>query len=121
MACLFCETNKELLYEDDLVFAIYDAYPVTKGHILVIVKRHIESYFQTTKEERRALDKAIFTLKSILDKETMPDGYNIGINNGRAAGQTVMHLHIHLIPRYNGDTKDPRGGVRGVIANRQKY
>lgn len=121
MSCLFCEHTNNRIYDQPLVYAIYDNYPVTKGHVLIITKRHIANYFETTKEERTAIEKAIFELKATLDKTYEPDGYNIGINNGLAAGQTIFHLHVHLIPRYHGDTKDPRGGVRGVISERQKY
>jgi diadenosine tetraphosphate (Ap4A) HIT family hydrolase len=122
--CVFCKVkeNKEnIIYEDNQVYAIYDVFPVSKGHVLVITKRHIDNYFDTTNAERDSISLALFELKKMLDLRYAPNGYNIGINNGIAAGQTIMHLHVHLIPRYQDDVEDPRGGVRGVIPNKQKY
>ncbi len=122
--CIFCEIlkhQKYVVYENDLVFAIEDEYPVSKGHVLVIPKRHVSDYFELTKDEKIAIDEATMWLKETLDKMYHPDGYNIGVNCGEAAGQTVMHVHVHLIPRYKGDVEDPRGGVRGVINDKQKY
>ena len=122
--CMFCEilrNQKFVVYENDLVFSILDEYPVSKGHVLIIPKRHVTDYFEMSKEEKKAMDEAIAWLKERLDHMYHPDGYNLGINNGEAAGQTIMHAHLHLIPRYNGDMKDPKGGVRGVIPEKQKY
>ncbi|MDY0139985.1 MAG: HIT family protein [Candidatus Izemoplasmatales bacterium] len=122
--CIFCEIysqKKSLVHENEYVFSIYDNYPVTKGHLLIIPKRHVSDYFGLTIDEKKAIDLEITYLKDILDAKYHPDGYNIGINNGEAAGQTIFHLHVHLIPRYHGDVKDPKGGVRGVIPNKQKY
>jgi diadenosine tetraphosphate (Ap4A) HIT family hydrolase len=122
--CIFCDiyrTNNNLIYEDSLVFSIYDNFPVSKGHVLIITKRHVEDYFLLTKEEKISIDKAIMYMKSFIDLNLKPDGYNIGINNGAVAGQTIPHLHVHLIPRYQGDVENPKGGVRGVIPNKQKY
>ncbi len=111
--CPFCHINdNQIIYQDDLVMTIRDAYPLSVGHTLIIPKRHIASLFDATDEEQMALLDALRTLKIDLTQEYAPDGYNIGINDGLAAGQTVMHLHIHLIPRYSGDCTDPRGGVR---------
>ncbi|MDD3129326.1 MAG: HIT family protein [Candidatus Izemoplasmatales bacterium] len=124
MSCLFCDLLKQkerIIYENDLVYAIYDSFPVNKGHILIIPKRHIKTYFELEKDELFSLDEAICSLKRKLDQLYNPSGYNIGINNGESAGQTIMHLHVHLIPRYNKDCDDPRGGVRGVIPEKQKY
>jgi len=119
--CVFCNNNFDIIYEDELVFAMYDKYPVSKGHILIIPKVHVSTYFDASIKIRKSIDKALFELKDLLDKEYSPDGYNIGINNGYVSGQTIFHLHVHLIPRYNGDVKDPTGGVRGVIPSKQKY
>ena len=122
--CIFCDIYKKninLIYEDSLVFSIYDNFPVSKGHVLIITKRHVEDYFSLTKEEKISIDKAIMFMKNFIDLNFKPDGYNIGINNGVAAGQTISHLHVHLIPRYQGDVENPKGGVRGVIPNKQKY
>ena len=124
MSCLFCDriaSNSDILFENEFVVAIADGYPVSKGHLLIIPKRHIETYFEATKAEKCAIDQAIMTLKHRTDNLYQPDGYNIGINNGLASGQSIMHLHVHLIPRYHGDCKNPRGGVRGVITEKQSY
>lgn len=122
--CLFCKKLKEqdgIIYENNTTFVIYDSYPVNKGHCLIIPKRHIENIFQTNEEEYLDIRDSIKHMKILLDELYSPDGYNIGINNGEAAGQSIMHLHIHLIPRYIGDVKNPRGGVRGVIPDKQNY
>ena len=113
MSCIFCEhyIMKNYILENELAFAIYDKYPVSKGHVLVIPKRHYASYFDATPEELTAINELIIQIKEILD-ELKPDGYNIGINVGEAAGQTVFHLHIHVIHRYSGDVDNPRGGIR---------
>lgn len=121
--CFFCKCikNKEFEIENALAFAIFDGYPVSKGHLLVITKRHIKDWWETTKEERIAIFDLIDEAKKIIDNEYHPDGYNIGMNLGIEAGQTIMHLHIHLIPRYKGDISNTRGGVRGIIPEKQKY
>src|SRR5687767_10739672 len=117
--CLFCSIPAEqIVGEHPLVLAARDSYPVSKGHTLIIPRRHVVSFFETTEEERQAMLKLLDEMKARLDREHKPDGYNIGINNGPAAGQTVMHVHMHLIPRYKGDLPDPRGGVRWVIPDR---
>ncbi len=120
MECPFCNLESAVL-ENDLAYARYDLYPVNKGHLLIIPKRHFPDYFKTTGMERDALFNLVDQGKMLLDSAYTPDGYNIGINSGEAAGQTVMHLHIHLIPRFHGDMEDPRGGVRGVIPEKQRY
>jgi len=118
--CPFCDkANYER--EGDLAFTKTDSYPVSKGHTLVIPKRHISSYFECTDDERLELWSLVEQVKTLLDRTFEPDGFNIGINIGPAAGQTVPHMHIHVIPRYSGDMDDPRGGVRGVIPDKQKY
>ena len=120
--CLFCSVERDqVLIDHPLAFAKRDGYPVSKGHTLIIPRRHVASFFETTEEERQAMLKLLDEMKAMLDREHKPDGYNIGINNGPAAGQTVMHLHIHLIPRYAGDRPDPRGGVRWVIPEMAEY
>lgn len=120
--CLFCNIPKtQYIYEDDYVYAIHDSYAVSKGHTLIIPKKHRAHYFDATENEVHAIHKALHHLKLELDTKYHPDGYNIGINNGLSAGQTILHLHVHLIPRYEGDMTDPRGGVRGVIPEKQKY
>jgi diadenosine tetraphosphate (Ap4A) HIT family hydrolase len=122
MDCIFCTIQKErIVLENEYAYAIYDGFPVNPGHFLIIPKRHFSDYFESSDTERLALLKLVDEAKKILDKEKHPAGYNIGINIGEAAGQSVMHLHIHLIPRYTGDVKNPRGGVRGVIPGKQSY
>ena len=113
MNCIFCEM-KDYILENELAYAIYDKYPVGKGHMLFIPKRHVKNFFDITKEEREAIFELIDEGKKLLDKKYSPDSYNVGINCGEHAGQTIMHVHVHLIPRYIGDMKDPTGGVRAV-------
>lgn len=114
MACVFCNylNNKDFIAENELAFAIYDNFPVSKGHVLIMPKRHLASYFDATEEEIQAFYSLTNEIKELLDDELKPDGYNIGINIGEAAGQTIFHLHIHIIPRYKGDVENPRGGIR---------
>jgi diadenosine tetraphosphate (Ap4A) HIT family hydrolase len=121
-SCPFCAIPRDqVLIEHPLALAKRDGYPVSKGHTLIIPRRHVASFFETTEEERRAMLKLLDEMKAMLDREHKPDGYNIGINNGAAAGQTVMHLHLHLIPRYAGDTADARGGVRWIFPDKAAY
>jgi len=120
--CTFCglETDR-IISESDYSFTIRDGFPVSKGHTLIIPKRHVQSFFELQAIEKAAILQAMDEAKEALDKEFSPDGYNIGINDGEAAGQTVMHLHVHLIPRYKGDMEDPRGGVRWIFPAKAKY
>jgi len=104
-----------------MAFVIRDGYPISSGHTLIIPKRHIASFFDATETERQVLFKLLDQEKTRLDNEFRPAGYNIGINDGPAAGQTVPHLHIHLIPRYEGDVEDPRGGIRWIVPEKAKY
>lgn len=120
--CPFCTLPLERIIDsNDLALVIRDGYPVSPGHTLVIPKRHIGSWFEITPEEQSAMLNLLGTAKAVLEKEFKPDGYNIGINDGPTAGQTVPHLHMHLIPRYKGDLEDPRGGVRWIIPGKAKY
>ena len=114
-----CESQPIL--ENDLAKAFYDEFPVNPGHMLFTTKRHVKSYFDTSLEEKIAILELIDKAKVLLDEKYHPDGYNIGINCGESAGQSVMHVHVHLIPRYKGDSSDPKGGVRGIIPSKQKY
>jgi len=118
--CPFCNWAEPVL-ENPLAYAIYDKYPVTDGHMLVVSKRHYPDFFESTGEEIEAIFDLVRKIKTYLDARYRPHGYNVGINCGTSAGQTIMHLHIHVIPRYKGDMDDPTGGVRGVIPARQKY
>jgi diadenosine tetraphosphate (Ap4A) HIT family hydrolase len=122
MTCPFCVPfPSEKVLENSLAWAKWDKYPVTEGHILVIPKRHIAGYFEATPEEKGELWALVDECRKILQVKFKPDGYNIGINEGASAGQTIFHLHIHLIPRRKGDMENPRGGVRHVIPSKGNY
>ncbi len=119
--CPFCNDIK-INEEHGSVFAMKDNYPVTKGHHLIIPFRHTEDYFSMTKTERDDATELIQVLKNKLESsDSTITGFNIGMNSGDSAGQTVMHSHIHLIPRRDGDTENPSGGVRGVIPDKMSY
>lgn len=120
MSCPFC-TIPEKVLENELSFATFDKYPVSNGHLLIIPKRHTANYFDLTYEERLAIDELLHKGKDLLDNRFTPDGFNMGINCGETAGQTIFHVHVHLIPRYRGDLENPRGGVRGVIPDKRIY
>jgi diadenosine tetraphosphate (Ap4A) HIT family hydrolase len=121
--CPFCnpDSERELIAESATVYAIYDKFPVNNGHALIIPKRHCSDYFELSFKEQSACIFMLNKVKEIVLDRFKPDGFNIGINVGEKAGQTINHVHIHLIPRYQGDVEEPRGGVRGVIPNKQKY
>lgn len=124
--CPFCEiantsSHERVILENKEAFLIEDGFPVSEGHSLVIPKRHIGSFFDITEEEKAALLQLLEKAKEIIDPRYRPSSYNIGINDGPAAGQTVPHLHIHLIPRYEQVDSDPRGGVRWVIPEKADY
>jgi len=122
IACPFCAADAaDVVWSSDLVIAVRDRFPVAPGHTLVIPRRHVATYFDATPWEQAELWRAVADIKKLLDGTHRPDGYNVGFNAGEAAGQTVMHCHIHVIPRAVGDMDDPRGGVRGVIPAKQKY
>lgn len=118
--CPFCREPRAVI-ENDLAFVRYDQYPVSPGHCLVIPRRHVAGYFDATEQEKAAIWSLVDAMKQHLDAEFQPDGYNVGVNVGTAAGQSVPHIHIHVMPRYRGDMDDPRGGVRGAIPEKQKY
>ncbi len=107
--------------ESATAYAMFDKFPVSKGHTLIIPKKHCLDYFQLLFKEQSACWFMLNKAKEILEKQLNPDGFNVGINIHEAAGQTVPHVHIHLIPRYKGDLKNPRGGVRGVIPEKKDY
>ena len=124
--CIFCQIgNKnrkaEIIAEFKYCYVLKDEFPVAKGHLLIIPYEHIENWFAASKEVQLEFIEVLNLMKKKLDAEYDPDGYNMGANCGKAAGQTVMHLHMHLIPRYSGDMENPKGGVRGVIPSKQKY
>jgi diadenosine tetraphosphate (Ap4A) HIT family hydrolase len=107
--------------QNQLAIALWDGYPVSPGHALIIPRRHIPSFFDATEPEQSALIALVNAARPLIDQRHRPDGYNVGINIGAAAGQTVFHLHIHVIPRFLGDVDEPRGGVRHVIPAKANY
>ncbi len=121
--CLFCNTtNKEYVFENNLAFSTFDSYPVSEFHLLIVPKRHIKNYFELSNDEMIACNKIVLLSKNKIEQmDQSIRGFNIGINCGKAAGQTIMHCHIHLIPRREGDVENPQGGVRGVIPSKQHY
>ena len=121
--CLFCNSNVSgIVYETELAYVSYDTYPVSEYHCLIIPKRHITNYFELTNEELIACNDLIKIIKAeIINKDNEVKAFNIGSNAGKAAGQTIMHCHIHLIPRREGDVENPQGGVRSVIPKKQHY
>ncbi|WP_440676210.1 HIT family protein [Candidatus Pelagibacter sp. HIMB1593] len=121
--CLFCDSKKSgIAHENDLAYASYDSYPVSDHHCLIIPKRHIKDYFDMTNDELIACNDLLQMIKNeILEKDNTVKGFNIGTNAGKIAGQSILHCHIHLIPRREGDVDNPQGGVRSVIPNKQHY
>jgi len=120
--CIFCNLRDErIILECEHTITFIDTYPASPGHSLVVPKRHFATYFEANDDEILAIGQAVQKAKKILDEEFSPDAYNIGINNGDAAGQSIKHLHVHIIPRYKGDVKDPKGGVRWILKDRANY
>ena len=121
--CLFCNINsKDLIFDNEFAFASFDSYPVSKYHSLIVPKRHILDYFELTNDELLACNDLIKKIKKKIQYEDKTvDGFNIGTNSGVVAGQSIMHCHLHLIPRRKGDVDNPQGGVRGVIPSKQHY
>ena len=121
--CIFCNIDStRIIAENELCFAIRDAFPVTDRHTLVLPKRHVSDYFDLHQPERNANEAMLHDQREkILKEDPTVTGFNVGINAGASAGQTVFHVHVHLIPRRDGDVAEPRGGVRGVIPSKQGY
>src|SRR6185503_10946131 len=120
--CPFCHIASDRIFLlTPEVVGFWDAFPVSPGHALIVPTRHVATWFEATREERAALAEATELARQEILRRHEPQGFNIGINAGEAAGQTVFHLHVHVIPRYTGDVPDPRGGVRGVIPSRRNY
>ena len=121
--CIFCKIRKEeLQFENQLAYSSKDSYPVSEFHSLILPKRHVETYFELTNEEIQACNELILkTKEKILKEDSRVEGFNIGINAGKVAGQSIMHCHIHLIPRREGDVENPQGGIRSVIPKKQHY
>ncbi len=121
--CLFCDIKKSgCAYENELAYASYDSYPVTEHHCLIIPKRHIKDYFDLSNDELVACNEIIQIIKKeIIKKDPTVKGFNLGTNIGKVSGQSILHCHLHLIPRREGDVDNPQGGVRSVIPNKQHY
>ena len=121
--CLFCTIkNNDIIEENKFAFATLDSYPVSSQHCLIIPKRHVKDYFDLSEEEVLGCDQLIKKIKiKIENNDKTIKGFNIGINSGKEAGQSIMHCHIHLIPRREGDVQNSQGGVRGVIPSKQHY
>jgi diadenosine tetraphosphate (Ap4A) HIT family hydrolase len=119
--CAFCNLDRAFSAETDLSLAFLDDFPVSQGHTLIIPKRHIETIWEMTNEEYADAFDLIRKVKDILKAKLDPDGFNVGVNCGEAAGQTVFHAHLHIIPRYVGDVPNPRGGVRNIIPGKGNY
>lgn len=120
--CSFCSPELHRVFgANSLAVAIRDAFPVSPGHTLIVPRRHIASVSEATSEEFAAIWSLLMEARTVIEHELKPDGFNVGINDGRAAGQTVTHLHVHLIPRFAGDCPDPRGGVRWVLPEKARY
>ena len=120
--CIFCNTaNEKLVAENALAQAVYDTYPVSPGHTLIVPRRHAVTIWDLTDEEYAACFALVREARAILEERFLPEGFNVGANCGVFAGQSVMHAHIHLIPRYRGDVADPRGGVRNIIPHKAHY
>ena len=112
---------EQVVAESEVAVAFFDRFPVSRGHTLVVPKRVVASLFELDERERAAVWELVAVVRQRLAERHRPDGFNVGLNDGVAAGQTVMHAHVHVIPRYRGDRADPEGGVRGVIPERRRY
>jgi len=120
--CPFCNPfADDIVAKSDLCYARWDRFPVSKGHLLVIPYRHVADYFSMTVDEKHAMLALVDVCKGVIEENFTPAGYNIGVNIGEAAGQSVMHCHWHMIPRYAGDVHDAGGGIRGVVPGKQEY
>ncbi len=118
MSCELC-TRELLLIENALAYVRYDSNSLSRGHVLVVPKRHVAGFFDLNPEEHGAINALLCQAQALIQAEHAPDGYNIGVNVGKAGGQARMHVHVHLIPRYEGDVPDPRGGIRCVLSGRR--
>ena len=119
--CIFCRPQREILAENAHAIAVFDTYPVSPGHSLILPRRHVATVWDLAEDEYLACYALVRTLKPILEARFRPEGFNVGVNCGEAAGQSVWHAHIHVIPRFKGDTPFPKGGVRHVIPLKGSY
>jgi diadenosine tetraphosphate (Ap4A) HIT family hydrolase len=119
--CIFCQRNRPILAKTNLACAFFDGFPITKGHSLIIPRRHVKTIWEMTTDEYIDAFTLVRRVKDLLQKEFEPQGFNIGVNCEEAGGQTVFHAHVHIIPRYAGDVPNPRGGVRNIIPGKGNY
>ena len=119
--CIFCTPDREILAESAHGVAFFDSFPVSRGHALVVPRRHVATIFEMSGDEYADCFRLVLALKDLLAARYSPDGFNVGANCGEAAGQSVWHAHIHVIPRYKGDVPNPRGGIRGVVPGKAGY
>ena len=121
-ACPFCRADRgRTAWSSPLASALWDLYPVSLGHALVVPRRHAASWNELTADEKAALTVGVDAVRALIDERYRPDAYNVGFNDGEAAGQTILHFHVHVIPRYQGDVLDPRGGIRWVMPDKAAY
>ncbi|MFZ1908802.1 MAG: HIT family protein [Burkholderiales bacterium] len=121
IACVFCAPQREILAQNEAALAVFDSYPVSPGHALVLPRRHVATIWDLAPDEYDQCFRLVRELQPVLAARFAPDGFNVGANCGEAAGQSVWHAHIHVIPRYRGDTPNPKGGVRHVIPLKGSY
>ncbi len=119
--CIFCTPRAEQLAANELAIAISAGYPVSPGHALIVPRRHEPDFFSLTADEQAALMALVNPVRAVLAEQFAPDAFNLGVNAGRAAGQTIQHVHLHVIPRYVGDVAEPRGGIRWVLPETARY
>jgi len=121
VSCVFCQLDRPILAESKLSLAFFDGFPVSQGHALIVPRRHVLSIWECSSDEYADAFALVLRVKTVLQERFNPDGFNIGVNSGEAAGQSVWHAHIHVIPRYAGDVPSPRGGVRNIIPGKGNY
>ncbi|HVJ30897.1 MAG TPA: HIT family protein [Gammaproteobacteria bacterium] len=122
VACPFCRVDRgRIAWSSPLAIALWDVYPVSLGHALVVPRRHAASWSELTADEKAELTAGVDAVRALIDERYQPYAYNVGYNDGEAAGQTIMHFHVHVIPRYQGDVLDPRGGIRWVLPDKAAY
>jgi len=119
--CIFCNLDRSILVQSELSLAFFDGFPVSKGHSLVVPRRHVLSIWDMTAEEYADAFNVVRQVKDILERKFRPQGFNVGVNCGEVAGQSVWHAHIHVIPRYTGDVPSPKGGVRNIMPGKGRY
>ena len=119
--CVFCTPSAEVLGANDLAIAVMAGYPVSPGHALIVPRRHEPDFFSLTAAEQTALIALVNPVREVIAERFAPDAFNLGVNAGKAAGQTIQHVHLHVIPRYAGDVAEPRGGVRWVLPETARY